>query len=97
MSAPSFTPGPWRVARCTPGRPLEFVLDARGVMIADTLCRLRVQGDATRTEIEANAQLCAAAPDLYAALDDLLAQLDRGININTVAAYAALAKARGEG
>ncbi len=42
------------------------------------------------------ARTIKSAHDVLAALSDLLEQLDRGIDISTVAAYAALARARGE-
>jgi hypothetical protein len=50
-------------------------------------------------EAEANAHLIAAAPDMYAALDRLVANLSEGDFISTTRideAIAALAKARGE-
>lgn len=86
-----FTPGPWRV-----GRPGNIacpccVLDADGRRVA-----LVSRGQQGRS---ANANLIAAAPDMYAALeafaqDTILRGKDHAAAV--VAAHAALRKARGE-
>jgi hypothetical protein len=88
------TPGPWRV-----GRMAAFdgtIFDAKDEQIAQ--CHSPTEGRRS-----ANARLIAAAPDLYAALHELLAQLCLHGSINTESAsdlmeagFSALDKARGE-
>jgi len=69
MSAPKFTPGPWRLGRLSDGR-VVMADGADGEMVRVADCRAPEQHEAA-TE-QANAALIAAAPDLYAALAEIL-------------------------
>lgn len=100
MSAPEFTPGPWQVKR-------SGCISARGdgQLVATTGYRVAVVEGTAGAEDSANAALIAAAPDLFAALSDVLAKAggDRAscghpytCSCAFDAARAALAKARGE-
>lgn len=89
------SPAPWRLAKSYNN---ECVIDARGRMVAD--CCIAARG-VTQEMVEANARLCAAAPDVTAALRDLLAAAERHIFSTECkkernAARAALAKADGK-
>lgn len=107
MSAPKFTPGPWVVREITAGRErghfavghAENLSDRGGSFVA------QVNG-LFDDEAEPNAHLIAAAPDLCAALEEMM---EFEAAFKTLAAYsgsslhgavkqarAALAKARGE-
>lgn len=105
MSAPKFTPGPWVVAQ----RQLPS-----DTVHADSVDLLRMDGyainvprDTLSDYPEADIALIAAAPDLYAALADLLAHYvelvecgdagnwDANKESQVIAARAALAKAEG--
>ncbi len=71
---PKWTPGPWAV--CGDGKRVKpEPLDLFFAPIAETHQAIRwVDGNwQHQGGAEANAKLIAAAPDLYAALDDLLA------------------------
>jgi hypothetical protein len=62
----SHTPGPWKFED-------EYVRDATGEIIADPYTRPTADaGD----EMEANAKLIAAAPDMLATLETLVATVD---------------------
>lgn len=65
-SAETPTPGPWHIAQADPHLPPYVVSDVTGIVVCDLV------GPPDRTE--ANATLISAAPDLLAALDDLMAQ-----------------------
>lgn len=69
-----FTPGPWEV-NTEAGLPLREVFShsETDVLICDTGCS-NVEMDAA--EIEANAHLIAAAPEMYEALKDCLRLLE---------------------
>lgn len=90
------TPGPWVIGRSGHGRPYQ-------VETAGGLCITKWGGISrpASAEGEANARLIAAAPELLAALDDLLiAYCDPGNqgsdhDEKVEAARAAIAKARG--
>jgi hypothetical protein len=56
------TPGDWRVSRGAGGDPFSIEASTRTIAAIKTV----------RDESEANARLIAAAPDLLAALDELL-------------------------
>ena len=113
MSAPKWTPGPWRmieptaIGYCVPA-------DLRGVG-DDSLVAMAAGGGPKRAvgaaEARANAHLIAAAPELYAQLEDARITLDEAAKVlarehlafanNTVNQCAircsdVLAKARGE-
>ena len=65
---PKWTPGPWRYDR-TNGSPTtgeHMIAGAKPGYLAEVR-------DCGSGDVRANAHLIAAAPDLYAALDDLLA------------------------
>lgn len=106
MSDTKFTPGPW-----TRGRYAETHIDAgagRGICSTGGYQTNTKDPDAVAAENLANAYLiAAAAPDLYAALEDMLSGWiyireqhgdlsGVGWDRAQVAATAALAKARGE-
>lgn len=81
------TPGPWKLVLRYPYRHID---DANG----DTICSLPVFEN---QEAEATAVLIAAAPDLRAALQDLLAQCQKWApTLDCSRARFALAKSRGE-
>lgn len=90
-----FTPGPWNVVERYGYLSVQQALTP--------ILRLSPVGDYEQTE--ANAYLTAAAPDLYAALDEALAALYGAISVCGAIgnlthardlAQSALAKARGE-
>ena len=90
MSNAKHTPGPWVTTPEPNG--IEWGVDAGKWGIATCAAE---PGDGTT---EANARLIASAPDLLAALSDLLAieglEGDRRFALNK--AFSAIAKARGE-
>ena len=98
---PKWTPGPWRYDR-TNGSPTtgeHMIAGAKPGYLAEVR-------DCGSGDVRANAHLIAAAPDLYAALDNLETaatgagvphQQERKLLHECItAARAALAKARGE-
>lgn len=93
MSAPKFTPGPWDVIkpRDTGGWGLCVAhTGVPGVIVA------RIPGRSINTR-EANAQFIAAAPDMYAAIEEVARGDSDCCDSLRLLARAALAKARGEG
>ena len=91
---PKWTPGPWRVLND------EAIKVASSDGSLATVTHIHLRGRRDTSEVEANANLIAAAPDLYAALADLLDRegddtLD-SVKAKWAAARAALAKARGQ-
>ena len=98
MTKPTFTPGPW-IIDPDETLPLAVIVDdENGTGIAEISVKPRREASA---EVVANANLIAAAPELYAALDAIVGRIwehdertefykaeDRG--------RATLAKARGE-
>ena len=93
-----FTPGPWRIQEL-PSR--EVLLKRRHWAVGQANAPARGVALAFG-ETEANARLIAAAPELYAALKDVL-RIARAASIGVTGnaariakAEAALAKARGE-
>jgi hypothetical protein len=60
----TFTPGPWRRAK--------LVIHTRGFVIANVLHELEPQSVGNSLEVTANADLIAAAPELYEALRKML-------------------------
>lgn len=108
MSAPKWTPGPWR-----PGRPdmlnerfergfgkTIYTDDDRGGFHHATGTRLPLDvGEAFAPEADeclANAHLIAAAPDLYEALQEMYEASATGRAVPIGRALSALRKARGE-
>lgn len=94
MSEMKWTPGPWR--RSTHAFAHVETSDGRRSVA-------NCGGYSTNTdkgehidENEANATLCAAAPNLYEALESVLEYFDHNPIHECRFAYAALAKARGE-
>lgn len=69
MSAPTFTPGPWRRAG---HRSIAAGLGISRV----TICELYSWGDCS--EADANEALIAAAPDLFAAAEAAAVELAKG-------------------
>jgi hypothetical protein len=92
------TPGPWQIYPA----PYPLIETADGIAVAKTDCSLnRVSGKwvEDRETRAANAALISAAPDLLAALEELLADtyLSHPINADRMAnARAAILKAKGE-
>lgn len=103
MSETKFTPGEW-VAQWSKYRDGEFIVQA-GHPTYRVLARFDGDGvsDTPDEQSIANAHLIAAAPELYAALEQLMTVCTRygiadfpEIQAEHVAAVLALAKARGE-
>ncbi len=93
MSEPKWTPGPW-TTDLGPNESAEICMAPDGELIAD--CYLMTTGNGSG---HANARLIAAAPELYEALQAFVNWRyaeDPDDGSVTDAAYAALAKARGE-
>lgn len=90
----SYTPGPWK-AMIRPDHGVVVVKGPNGVIIAQ---RALTQEQKRNDELYANAQLIAAAPELYEALENLMDFLFHGKKDRQMIlrASAALAKARGE-
>lgn len=90
MSAPKFTPGPWAFEKWFYGGHGYRIYSARGAH--------SIAGTSGHPYDFANAQLIAAAPDLYAALETLVGWFaDDDYDFQKLDdARAALAKARGE-
>ena len=95
VAEPKFTPGPWLFSSYKSGNSV-IVIDGKEFDVATVNYPNR----------DANAHLIAAAPELYEALEGLLADITEYQEINNlggqnnhwqVKAKAALAKARGEG
>jgi hypothetical protein len=112
VSAPAFTPGPWRIAKR--GEDEAFYVVERDEPNEPSRHAYRVAHVLDYNELQqnaANACLIAAAPDLYAALAALLPAVDdeieqrkfsgndedwSGLERLSSAAHAALAAAKGE-
>jgi hypothetical protein len=93
---PSFTKGKWSQSHReqSDGMYITQVYDESGQSICDLNWHSVDEGNGvTSTDREANAQFIAAAPELYAELENLLCL--EGI-IDTSKIKAVLAKARGE-
>lgn len=103
MSETKFSPGPWKAIR----DPLHYgslstvyagSTDEKAGIGAQML--VQIGGWSDPTEQEANANLIAAAPELYEALEMCVKHLDADGNLwskeDQAMAIAALAKARGE-
>lgn len=89
----SFTSGPWQAG----GALEDAVKDAGGFKLAHVYYRDSYTAEAG-LEHDANVSLIAAAPDLYAALEDAfgyIAGVQDGCDLPMI--RAALLKARGEG
>jgi hypothetical protein len=67
MSAPAHTPGPWSIVPYGDGDSLAIHHND-----TDRVCFMATHGGSEQTwrAIQANANLIAAAPDMYAALND---------------------------
>jgi len=98
---PTHTPGPWEVDTiCN----TDMVYAANGLRVATTYCEGQDE-DMPWEEVEANARLVAAAPDLLAGLEaaeaiisGLMAEFDEDENDvpSIIGIRAAIAKAKGE-
>lgn len=105
MTTPNFTPGPWEVRLQGPSIRRIATTSVPNRHIADVVPVLYDYDKASHT-MEANAQLIASAPALYAALEDLVAavqgsnarqpSLGECIVSELYRAVDALAAARGE-
>ena len=91
----SFTPGPWRAEF-----PDEIsVRDADGgriAILANLKGRLGMKGRRDTSEVEANARLIAAAPDLLEALQEMVRTFAKNHPLAVDVARAAIARATGE-
>jgi hypothetical protein len=111
MSEPKWTPGPWESGygngitgpRCAPSVHLDGHADIWPVRAGkNVVCWLAASfGFESRDALKRDAHLIAAAPDLYAALEELRAYIHNEtdeLDVDEIweHAYAALAKARGE-
>jgi len=72
MTQPAHTPGPWYVDSCDD----DLVFSANGLHIATV--GNEHQPDQSAEEITANARLIAAAPDLLAAAEKVIASWQSG-------------------
>lgn len=101
-----FTPRPWHVGKPNEGARVQLVYNVDGYAVCD--CKT-YHGASSTAEMQANAALIAAAPDMYAALETLVKLIDdldhSAIGPETdrvfpsyefAEARAALKKARGE-
>lgn len=74
------TPGPWTTARAATPTDGEFdyaigaMIEGRKYCIAEAFGRV---SNGIRTPAEANARLCASAPDLLDALEQIVKAYDR--------------------
>ena len=79
MSAPKFTPGPWRIERDNSGEP--WVRGAWDLVVGEGRERMvlasRAPWSTRAAESDANARLIAAAPELLAALVESIAAHER--------------------
>lgn len=94
----SHTPGPWVVALSDSSGDL-FVREATPYVLGRRLAVARVTSvSRADTEINANARLIAAAPDLLAALEEILGLTpeDAILDEDIVRAREAVKKARGK-
>ena len=88
MSEAKFTKGPWWSSK-PKGEHRSFVM-------ADCVRIATVPYNSGRTNTKANADLIAAAPDLYEALSDIVSNMFQPTYEQIERANDALAKARGE-
>lgn len=98
MSSLKATPGPWMIKQSFGADEFRVMREDRGV---NSLRVVRLDRDKAGGFSRADAHLIAAAPELYEALDDLIARCDAnqrpgGGSMVPPSARAALAKARGE-
>ena len=79
-----FTPGPWRITTDAQGFPQHLVAEGY-----TTVCSFltSVKRMCPSEQIDANARLIAAAPALYEALEDLLADIENYQTINLLNGY----------
>lgn len=94
MNEPKFTKGPWSISRYA---STHVVANERGICSAGNYSSNMSEG--VLTENEANAQLIAAAPKLYEALEAMLEHAEWSTPQGKAAfdnARAVLAEARGE-
>ena len=104
MTDTKFSQGPWH-AITVRHEAYDSILISTDIVGDDRVCFMSTPGnggdiEAEITEITANAALIAAAPDLYAALKQIIDDMgDDGVSCCPAArdqGRAALAKARGE-
>lgn len=103
MNERKWTPGPWSIVWYDAGDKDEWLYcplingseeSDRAVVHWDGFKQKYWQSaDGKQSEIEANAHLISAAPDLYEALEAMLKSVD---GVSRGMAFDALAKARGE-
>lgn len=100
MSETRFTLGPWIAAGSSFGEPkMKYASCVVPESVDDGIDICEMPFDHYDPEQEANASLIAAAPDLYAVLDQIATDIEaQGVLIEWhQAALNVLAKARGEG
>lgn len=91
---PKWTPGPWRFWDRTDTTNSLITNDDGRAGIATPITRIHGL-EASPDEMRANALLIAAAPDLYAALEEAVEQLESNFIEVPSSWTAALAKVRG--
>lgn len=98
MSA-QYTPGPWTTDGSARGGDLDIIAPSGRVALIDCESRRDFQSEAV---LESNARLIVAAPELLAALQDMVGAYQRHFDVMPVAwqtyddiARAAIAKATG--
>jgi hypothetical protein len=96
MSKTKFTPGPWRTSGVGPTRKVFHATDTSTYHVCE------IHNDIGRNDLDANAALIAAAPELFAEVETLIGVLEVGTETqadqDAIIQYAksVLAKARGE-
>ena len=94
------TPGPWAVERNLIGYVEASIADDKGASISPIAVVLMFSENGRDLPIKANTRMMAAAPDLLAALEGLLAAFDSDFHdlmIAKLAAKAAITQATGGG
>lgn len=78
VAGSAHTPGPWRVDKVLypAGQDVSFEVLAGKRLVVQTIMREVIAEDAVIAEDDANARLIAAAPDLLAALRELVSRCD---------------------
>jgi hypothetical protein len=91
----SYTPGPWQIAENLVGDGHWTIQGSDGKFVVAPDDGSWIRSFRSSAELEANARLIAAAPDLLEAL--VIAETCLGDTIEGDKARAAIAKAKGEG
>jgi len=86
MSAPKFTPGPWRVGPSHEEGSCEYI--DHGIYTAGSVAVLYSTEDGSHETRRANAALIAAAPELYEALREVKSALEDHLLVQPNSAFA---------